>query len=232
MRRITAAGELDALVAERVWQETDKALRSSHPHIYFAVLRDAEALKVIFPEIDALFGVPQPAQWHPEIDTGIHTLMVLEQAARLSAQPSVRFAALTHDLGKGATPKEQWPKHHGHEAASVQLLEKLCDRLRVPNEYRECAAGVARYHGHAHRAQELRPATVLACEADMRGRTGFEERAYPQADYLRRAQGIAAAVKLDAATLATLPGPKIGERIREARIAALKTALQAGQNGG
>jgi tRNA nucleotidyltransferase (CCA-adding enzyme) len=251
MRQIAANGELDALVAERVWQETHKALVSTHPHTFFGVLRDAQALKVIFPEIDALFGVPQPAQWHPEIDTGVHTLMVLEQAARLSAEPSVRFAALTHDLGKGVTPKEHWPKHHGHEAASVLLLEELCVRLRVPNEYRECAIGVARYHGHAHRALELRASTLLellenldafrrparfeefllACEADMRGRTGFEERAYPQADYLRRAQAIASAVKLDPATLAALPGPKIGERIREARLAALKTGLHAAQNG-
>jgi tRNA nucleotidyltransferase (CCA-adding enzyme) len=245
MRTIAANGELDALVAERVWQETLKALTSSHPQAYFSVLRDAEALKVIFPEVDALFGVPQPAQWHPEIDTGAHTLMVLEQAARLSESPIVRFAALTHDLGKGITPKEHWPKHHGHEAASVQLLAGLCNRLRVPNEYRECAAGVARYHGHAHRAMELRPSTVLellehldafrrparfeefllACEADMRGRTGFEERAYPQADYLRGAQTIAAAVKLDAVTLAALTGPQIGEQLRAARVAALKSEL-------
>lgn len=245
MQRIAASGELNALVAERVWQETQKALVCSHPQTFFAVLRDAHALKIIFPEVDALFGVPQPPQWHPEIDTGVHTLMVLEQAARLSNDPIVRFAALTHDLGKGVTLKEHWPKHHGHEAASVKLLDQLCARLRIPNDYRECAAGVARYHGHAHRAQELRPSTVLellenldalrrparfeqfllACEADIRGRTGFEDREYPQADYLRRAQAIAAEVKLDAASLVDLKGPQIGERIREARIAALRTGL-------
>jgi tRNA nucleotidyltransferase (CCA-adding enzyme) len=245
MQRIAASGELNALVAERVWQETQKALVCSHPQTFFAVLRDAHALKIIFPEVDALFGVPQPPQWHPEIDTGVHTLMVLQQAARLSDDPIVRFAALTHDLGKGVTPKEHWPKHHGHEAASVKLLDQLCARLRIPNDYRECAAGVARYHGHAHRAQELRPSTVLellenldalrrparfeqfllACEADIRGRTGFEDREYPQADYLRRAQAIAAEVKLDAASLVDLKGPQIGERIREARIAALRTGL-------
>jgi tRNA nucleotidyltransferase (CCA-adding enzyme) len=245
MQRIAANGELDALVPERVWQETQKALTVTHPQTYFAVLRDAHALKIIFPEVDALFGVPQPAQWHPEIDTGVHTLMVLEQAARLSADPIVRFAALTHDLGKGITPKAHWPKHYGHEEASVKLLDGLCARLRIPNEYRECAAGVARYHGNAHRAQELRPSTVLelleqldafrrparfeqfllACEADIRGRTGFEDREYPQADYLRRALTIAAEVKLDAATLAALKGPQIGERIRAARIAALKAGL-------
>lgn len=245
MQRIAASGELNALVAERVWQETQKALVCSHPQTFFAVLRDAHALKIIFPEVDALFGVPQPPQWHPEIDTGVHTLMVLQQAARLSDDPIVRFAALTHDLGKGVTPKEHWPKHHGHEAASVKLLDQLCARLRIPNDYRECAAGVARYHGHAHRAQELRPSTVLellenldalrrparfeqfllACEADIRGRTGFEDREYPQASYLRRAQAIAAEVKLDAASLVDLKGPQIGERIREARIAALRTGL-------
>jgi len=245
MRQIAANGELDALVAERVWQETLKALTSSHPQVYFSVVRESEKNKVIFPEIDALFGVPQPEQWHPEIDTGVHTLMVLEQAARLSTDPIVRFAALTHDLGKASTPKELLPKHHGHEAASVKLLDGLCARLRIPNEYRDCAAGVARYHGHAHRALELRPSTVLellenldafrrpgrfedfllACEADMRGRTGFEERAYAQADYLRRAHSLAAAVKLDAATLAELPGAKIGERLREARLTTLKVGL-------
>jgi tRNA nucleotidyltransferase (CCA-adding enzyme) len=245
MRRIAASGELEALVAERVWQETQKALQCSQPQTFFAVLRDAHALKVIFPEVDALFGVPQPAQWHPEIDTGVHTLMVLEQAARLSDDPIVRFAALTHDLGKGITPKEHWPKHYGHEAASVKLLDALCARLRIPNDYRECAAAVARYHGHAHRAQELRPATVLellenldalrrptrfeqfllACEADIRGRTGFEDREYPQANYLRRALTIASEVKADPTIVAKLSGPKIGEYLRGARIAALKAEL-------
>jgi len=245
MQQIAANGELDALVAERVWQETQKALTTTHPQTFFAVLRDAHALKVIFPEVDALFGVPQPAQWHPEIDTGVHTLMVLEQAARLSNDPIVRFAALTHDLGKGVTPKEHWPKHHGHEAASVKLLDELCARIRIPNDYRDCAAGVARYHGHAHRAQELRPSTVLellenldalrrparfeqfllACEADMRGRTGFEDREYPQAAYLRRALTIVSEVKPDPAIVAKLSGPKIGEYIRGARVTALKAGL-------
>lgn len=245
MQRIAASGELDALVPERVWQETERALAAAKPQLFFSVLRDAHALKIIFPEVDALFGVPQPEQWHPEIDTGVHTLMVLEQAAKLSGDPIVRFAALTHDLGKGVTPKEHWPKHHGHEAASVELLHALCDRLRVPNEYRDCAAAVARYHGHAHRALELRHATlldllenldafrrparfeqfVLACEADFRGRTGLEDRDYPQAAYLRRALAIAAAVKLDADTLARFAGPQIRERFHEARVGALKREL-------
>jgi tRNA nucleotidyltransferase (CCA-adding enzyme) len=245
MRKIAANGELDALVAERVWQETQRALASKQPQTFFAVLREAHALKVIFPEVDALYGVPQPAQWHPEIDTGVHTLMVLEQAARLSDDPIVRFAALTHDLGKGVTDKEHWPRHVGHEMAGVKLLDALCARLRIPNEYRDCAAAVARYHGVAHRALELKHSTllellehldafrrparfeqfVLACEADIRGRTGFEERPYPQAERLRRALKIASEVKLDPELLATLRGPQIGERIHEARVRALKAAL-------
>jgi tRNA nucleotidyltransferase (CCA-adding enzyme) len=243
MQTIAANGEIDALVPERVWQETQRALESKQPHTFFAVLREAHALKVIFPEVDALFGVPQPAQWHPEIDTGVHTLMVVEQAARLSDDPVVRFAALTHDLGKGVTPKDQWPRHLGHEVASVKLLDALCERLRIPKEYRDCAAGVARYHGLAHRALELKPSTllellehldsfrrperfeqfVIACEADIRGRTGLEDRQYPQADYLRRARAVAAGVKLSPEKLSSLAGLQIAEQVRHARIAALKS---------
>ncbi len=250
MQKIGANGELDALVPERVWQETQRALTSKQPQTFFAVLRDAHALKIIFPEVEALFGVPQPAQWHPEVDTGIHTLMVLEQAARLSDDPVVRFAALTHDLGKATTPKEKWPAHHGHEAESVKLLDALCERLRVPKEYRDCAAAVARYHGHAHRALELRHATlldllenldafrrpqrfeqfVLACEADIRGRTGFEDREYPQANYLRQAREIAANVKLAPEKMSELTGPQIAERLRAERIAELKRKLPGASN--
>jgi tRNA nucleotidyltransferase (CCA-adding enzyme) len=246
MQRIAADGELDALVAERVWQETQKALACRQPQVFFSILRDANALKIVFPEVDALFGVPQPAQWHPEIDTGVHTFMVLQQAARLSDDPIVRFAALTHDLGKGVTPKEQWPSHVGHEAQSVDLLDKLCARLRVPNDYRDCAAAVARYHGLAHRALELRHATlldllenldafrrparfeqfVIACEADIRGRTGFEDREYPSSAYLRKAREVAAAVKLEPEVMSELTGPQIADRLRQSRIAALKKGLE------
>jgi tRNA nucleotidyltransferase (CCA-adding enzyme) len=242
MQTIAASGELDALVPERVWQETERALGERAPQVFFQTLRDGHALKHVFPEVDALFGVPQPPQWHPEIDTGVHTLMVLEQAAKLSQDTVVRFAALTHDLGKAITPKEKWPSHHGHEASSVKLLNELCERLKVPNDYRECAVGVARYHGHSHRALELRPATVielfenldafrrparfeqflLACEADIRGRTGLEDRPYPQADYLRRAFALASKVKLDAETLSRLQGPQIREQIHAARVSAVK----------
>ncbi|MGH8494562.1 MAG: multifunctional CCA addition/repair protein [Gammaproteobacteria bacterium] len=244
MRRMTAGGEMDALVPERVWQETRRALDAAQPDVYFATLRECGALVKVFPEIDALFGVPQPAKWHPEIDTGVHTLMVLQQAARLSDDTAVRFAALTHDLGKGETPKSRWPSHPGHEARSVRLVDALADRLRVPNELREVALRVAEYHGHCHRMAELKPSTMLkvleavdafrrprrleqfllACEADARGRTGLEDSPYPQADMLRRAH--AAAAEVDAASIAreTPDGAETGRRLHEARIAAIRNA--------
>jgi len=241
MREIAARGELDALVSERVWQETQRALEMPTPARFFEVLRDTNALPVIFPELHALFGVPQPERWHPEIDSGVHTLMVLEQAAKLSADPVVRFAALTHDLGKGTTPPSEWPRHIAHEQRGVALIEKLCDRLRIPNAYRELAVLVSRYHLDAHRVTELRDTTllellerldafrraarfeqwVLACEADARGRKGLENRDYSQADYLRRARKAAASVTLDATELDGLDGPKIAEKLRKARLAAL-----------
>ena len=156
MRAMVERGEVDALVAERVWQETEKALREPGASVFFRVLRDCGALKIVFPEINALFGVPQPEKWHPEIDTGVHTLMVLDQAVRLSADAKVRFAALVHDLGKATTPHSEWPGHRGHEERSVALIESLCDRLKLPGEYRELSIIVARYHGNVHRAFELR----------------------------------------------------------------------------
>ena len=241
MREIAARGELDALVSERVWQETQRALEMPAPAPFFEVLRDANALPVIFPELHALFGVPQPEQWHPEIDTGVHTLMVLEQAAKLSDDPVVRFAALTHDLGKGTTPPSEWPRHIAHEQRGVALVEAMCDRLKIPNAYREVAALVSRYHLDAHRVAELRDSTllevlerldafrrparfeqwVLACEADARGRKGLEDRQYPQADQWRRARDTVAKVTLDPAERDGLDGPKIAEKLRRARLAAL-----------
>ena len=241
MREIAARGELDALVSERVWQETQRALEMPAPARFFEVLRDANALPAIFPELHALFGVPQPERWHPEIDTGVHTLMVLEQAAKLSDDPVVRFAALTHDLGKGTTPPSEWPRHIAHEQRGVALVEGLCDRLRIPNAYRELAVLVSRYHLDAHRVTELRDGTllellerldafrrparfeqwVLACEADARGRKGLENRDYPQADHLRRARDAAANVTLDPAERDGLEGPQIAEKLRKARLAAL-----------
>ncbi|HJY36523.1 MAG TPA: multifunctional CCA addition/repair protein, partial [Steroidobacteraceae bacterium] len=161
MREIAARGELDALVSERVWQETQRALEMPAPARFFEVLREANALPVVFPELHALFGVPQPERWHPEIDTGVHTLMVLEQATKLSEDPVVRFAALTHDLGKGTTPRDEWPRHVAHEQRGVDLVNALCDRLRIPNAYRELAALVSRYHLEAHRVDELRTGTLL-----------------------------------------------------------------------
>ncbi len=251
MRSIVQRGEIDALVAERVWQETDKALAEPSAAEYFRVLRECGALRAVFPEIDALFGVPQPAKWHPEIDTGVHSLMVLEQAARLSVDPRIRFAALVHDLGKSATPVAAWPHHHGHEERGAALIAALAARLRIPTEYRELAVIVARYHGVIHRAFELRPATVLeiiekadgfrrprrfddaliACEADSRGRTGFESCAYPQRDYLRGARDAAAAAKPTAAEIADLAPTDIAGFIRQRRcaaIAALRPPLPAG----
>ncbi|MEO0996055.1 MAG: multifunctional CCA addition/repair protein [Pseudomonadota bacterium] len=242
MRRIAASGELEHLRPERVWQETERALAAPAPQVYFEVLRDVGALAVLFPEIDALYGVPQPAEHHPEIDTGIHTMLVLAAAAALSDSVAVRFAALTHDLGKGATPRDEWPKHHGHEARSVELVETLARRLPVPKRLKNLALLVAELHGQVHKEAELRDATVmrllqrtdalrrpgrfeeflLACEADSRGRPGYEDRPYPQAERLRRAVAAAAAV-----TVATLDEPlpggaALGEALRRARIDAIR----------
>jgi len=245
MRAIASRGELDALVPERVWQETQRALEMDAPWKFFEVLRDADALPVVFPEVAALFGVPQPERWHPEIDSGIHTLMVVEQAARLSQDPVVRFAALTHDLGKATTPREEWPSHIAHEQRSVELIEAMCARLRIPNNYRELAVLVGRYHLIVHKAQEVRAATLLdmlektdafrrrerfdlfvtACEADARGRKGLEERDYPQAAFVRRARAVAAGVALDEATRTGLTGEQIAMRLRQQRVAAL-TAIK------
>ena len=241
MRAMVERGEVDALVAERVWQETEKALRESHAGAFFRTLRGCGALKVIYPELERLYGVPQPAQWHPEIDSGVHTMMVLDQAALLSTDSKIRFAALVHDLGKGLTPPEQWPSHRGHEERSVELIEALCERLRVPAEYRELAVIVARYHGNVHRAFELRPSTVvdllektdafrrperfeqmlLACEADSRGRLGLESSPYPQREYLQRARLAAAAVKPNAEDIQKHGGAQIAELIRRRRIEAV-----------
>ncbi len=240
MRALVDAGEMETLVAERVWSELDRALGEQQPARFFEVLRECGALQRLVPELDALFGVPQPPEHHPEIDTGVHTLMVLAQATRLSADARVRFAALLHDLGKGTTPASEWPKHVGHEERGAALVRDICNRLRVPNEYRDLAVLVARYHTPCHRATELRDSTlletlealdafrrpervegfVLACEADARGRTGYEDRPYPQADIFRRAFAAARAVDT-AAIAAGRSGPEIGAIIRTARIHAV-----------
>ncbi len=203
--RTVATGELQELSADRIWGEIRNALGEQTPDVFFRVLRQCGALEQLLPELERLFGVPQPERYHPEIDTGEHTLMVLQQAVGLSTAPEVRFAALVHDLGKGLTPPEEWPSHVFHEERGVTLVKELCERLHIPNRYRDLAVLVCRYHGLCHRCQELRPKTVLkllhgldvarrserfeefllACQADSRGRTGFERRAYPQAEYLR-----------------------------------------------
>ncbi len=214
MQAISQSGELQTLAPERIWVEVERALNEPAPVNFFKVLRECHALATIFPEIQQLFGVPQPAVHHPEIDSGIHTMMVLEQACRLSKDPLVRFAALVHDLGKGTTPEEEWPSHRGHEERGVGLVNGLCDRLKIPNKYRELAVMTSRYHLNCHRVEEMRADTILkkleqmdalrrpgrfaqfliACEADSRGRTGFEQRDYPQAerflDYLSAANSI------------------------------------------
>jgi tRNA nucleotidyltransferase (CCA-adding enzyme) len=241
MRTMVDRREVDSLVPERVWQETEKSLREPKAGEFFRVLRACGALQPIYPEIDALFGVPQPAQWHPEIDTGLHTLMVLDQAALLSGEPLVRFAALVHDLGKGVTPREQWPSHPGHEERSVALVEAMAERLRLPADYRDLGIIVARYHGIVHRAFELKPKTVvefmeradafrrperfaqalLACEADSRGRTGLENEPYPQRQYLLSARAAAAAIKPSAEDIAAHAGAKIAQLLHQRRVHAI-----------
>jgi tRNA nucleotidyltransferase (CCA-adding enzyme) len=243
MRAMTASGELTALVPERVWQETERALGESRPDVFFETLRACGALQVIFPELAALYGVPQPPRWHPEVDTGAHVMLALRYSASIGASTTVRFAVLMHDLGKALTAPQHWPSHRGHEEAGVPVIEGLCTRLKVPNGFRDLAVLTARHHAVVHRAAELRPATVLklleatdafrrperfeemlaACEADARGRTGLEAQPYPQRDFLRTARAAAAAASLDESERQGLAGPAIGERIREKRLAAIKS---------
>ena len=241
MQTMVDSGEVDALVPDRVWKETETALCESAPQRFFESLRDCGALARIFPEIDALFGIPQPQKWHPEIDCGVHTMMVLEQAARLSKAVDVRFAALVHDLGKATTRVEDLPKHPGHEARSVKLVRQLAKRLPIPNVCRDLGLIAAEFHTHCHRALELRADTVLkvlnridafrrperferfllACEADARGRTGFEHRAYPQAGYLHGAYE--AARNVTAGDLGDeFTGSAIGEELSRRRKLAIR----------
>ena len=246
MREIVRNGEVDHLVPERVWQELSRGLMEDKPSRMLLALRECGALQRILPEVDALFGVPQPPEHHPEVDTGLHILLVVDYAAVQNYPVTVRFAALTHDLGKAATPREHWPKHHGHEHKSVELVEQLCERLRVPGECRDLAVLAARYHGDVHRAEELRPATVLkllaaadiyrkparfeellaACSCDYHGRTGLENRAYPQADLLRATAQAARAVDAGAIAQASSGEPaRIASAIEAARLEAVTAAL-------
>jgi tRNA nucleotidyltransferase (CCA-adding enzyme) len=240
MRQMVDNGEVDALVSERVWQEVARGLMDAQPSRMFLVLRDCGALARLFPEIDRLFGVPQPPQHHPEIDTGVHVMLVVDWAARQGFSLPVRFAALTHDLGKGVTPPEHWPQHHEHEAKSAELVRMLCERIRVPADCRDLAVAVAREHGHVHRALELRPGTLvellervdafrrperfeeflLACECDFRGRPGYADKPFPAPDHLR--QALQAAQAIDAAAVARSADPaRIREAIFQARAAAV-----------
>lgn len=242
MTNIVAQGELAHLPAERIWVELEKALGERNPEVFVRVLRDCGALEKLLPEVEALFGVPQPAAHHPEIDTGEHVLMALQQAVALSADSAVRFAVLLHDLGKGTTPQAQWPRHIGHEKRGDHLVTQVCQRLRAPKRHSELARNTCLYHTHCHRALELRGKTVLkllgatdalrrpdrfeafllACEADARGRLGLERRDYPQADYLR--QALAAARDISAAqfTANGLTGKALGEAISAKRVRVLE----------
>ncbi|WP_322065591.1 multifunctional CCA addition/repair protein [Burkholderia ubonensis] len=246
MRRMVDAGEVDALVAERVWQELARGLMEARPSRMFESLRECGALARILPEVDALWGVPQRADYHPEVDTGVHVMMVVDHAAKQGYSLAVRFAALTHDLGKATTPEDVLPRHIGHEGRSVDLLKPLCDRLRVPNECRDLALVVAREHGNMHRVMEMGAAALVrlfertdalrkparfaemvqACEADARGRLGLQTQPYPQAERLRVA--LVAARGVDAGAIARGVGAdtaKIKDAVHRARIQAVARAL-------
>ncbi|RYF43952.1 MAG: multifunctional CCA addition/repair protein [Comamonadaceae bacterium] len=249
MRAMVQHGEVDSLVAERVWQELARGLMENQPSRMFEVLRECGALAKLLPEVDRLWGVPQRAEYHPEVDTGVHLMMVLDMSARLGAPLAVRFACLTHDLGKGTTPAEMLPRHLGHEERSARLLKGLAQRLRVPTDCRELADVVAREHGNIHRSGEFNAAAlvrllercdafrkparfaevVLACECDARGRLGMQEQAYPQGQRLlaalAAAQSVATNLIAEDARLAGTSGPKVGEMIQKARIAAVGKAL-------
>lgn len=244
MRDMAESGELAELVPERVWQELRRALASERPSAFLRTLREAGALVAVLPEVDALYGVPQPAQYHPEVDSGLHTELVCDMAARLApGDDLIGYAALTHDLGKALTPTEALPKHHGHERAGLEPLRALNERLKVPTEHRQLAAAACREHLNVHRYDELRAATVyeliarcdgfrqpervrrlsLVCEADKRGRTGLSEVEYPQAQRLRDALDAALAVRASDVA-AGRSGPEVGEALRRARIAAIAAA--------
>jgi tRNA nucleotidyltransferase (CCA-adding enzyme) len=247
MRAMVDNGEVDALVAERVWQELARGLMEKHPSRFFTTLRECGALQKIFPEVDALFGVPQPAHHHPEIDCGIHVMLVLDDTAICEHALEVRFAALGHDLGKATTPADTLPRHIGHEQRSVDLLKQVCERLRVPGECRDLALLVAKYHSHVHRAKELRADTIvklfdscdlwrkpqrfadilLACESDAHGRTGHEHDAYPQRAYLLRCAQAAQAVNAGEIARACADKNLIADKVREARIVAVEQVIKS-----
>lgn len=242
MKQLSDSGELQHLTAERVWKETEKALATDNPDVYFQVLRDCGALKVLFPELDNLFGVPAPVKWHPEIDTGVHSLMTLNMAARLTEDIAIRFAALFHDAGKALTPKQVWPSHPGHGAAGLPLVSALCQRLKVPNHVRELSLVITEYHDVIHTIQRQPPEKVIqlfdsidvwrrperltqlitASEADARGREGLTGQAYPQADYTLALYQAAAAVPVSEVISDGFSGPQIRTELTRRRVAALQ----------
>nr|WP_314530466.1 multifunctional CCA addition/repair protein [uncultured Pseudomonas sp.] len=242
MRQLSESGELEALTPERSWKEISRALMEDQPHVFIQVLRDCDALKTLMPEVNALFGVPQPEAHHPEIDTGIHTLSVLEQAALYQQPLTVRWACLLHDLGKGTTPVDKLPQHIAHEHRGLKLIKAVNERFKVPRDCQELALLVGQYHTHGHRALELKASTLLellqsfdvyrrpqrfeefivACEMDARGRKGLEQRSYPQADYLRGAAKAAREVAVAPLLEKGFKGPELGEALKRERLRALK----------
>ncbi len=250
MRQMVEGGEVDALVAERVWQEMSRALAEPSPEIFIEVLRECGALKILFPEIDRLFGVPQPVEHHPEIDTGVHTMLVLQQACILSDDPVVRFAALTHDLGKGTTPKKILPHHYDHEERGYHLVKELCKRYKIPNNYRQLAEITARFHTHAHRAFEVKPKTLLkvlnktdafrkperfeqfllACIADSHGRPGYETYDYKQAPFFSLVRNKTAAVSTRDIIADGFENKKISEELYNRRLLVIKQLVKSAKS--
>lgn len=246
MKGMVEVGEVDALVPERVWQEMERALREADPEQFILVLRNCNALAKIWSGLNALWGVPQKKEYHPEIDTGIHTMMALQQACKFTTDPLTRFATLCHDLGKGQTPEAEWPSHRGHEERGVPLIQEFANRYRIPHEYRELAIMVSRFHLHCHRVFELTAKTfvktlegldafrqperfekfLIACQADATGRLGLEEKAYPQADRMREGAHIAKQVDVQALIAAGFEGAALGEKIHQARISLIKNKFE------
>ena len=242
---ISKSNELDTLTPERVWSEMEKALAGKYPTRFILALRSCNALKILLPEIDALFGIPQNKKYHPEIDVGRHTLMALNQSVQLSSDPIVRFSVLVHDLGKATTPKEQLPNHDGHETRGINIIDSFCERYKIPNKYHDLAACVSEFHIDCHQIQEMEPKEILerlekldafrrperfkkfliACESDSRGRAGFEEKEFPQAKYFLNALEISRGVNVDLLANKSLKGKELGEALRKERIKILEEAL-------
>ena len=249
MLDMVAAHEVDALVPERVWQELQRTLAGPNPAVFIQVLKKCGALARLFPELDSLWGVPQTAKCHPEIDTGVHVMMALDMACKLTQSPKIRFAVLLHDVGKGITPSEQWPDHVGHEEAGAGIVKELCKKYRVPNEYRDFAIHFARWHMHGHTVFKLsgadlvqmfnamdvfRKANILeefliAAESDHKGRRGTQDLPYPQADFLRRAFAIAQSISAQQFIEQGFSGQELGRQIHQARVHAVNEFYRVNQ---